>query len=340
MKLFFLVDTKAEDIKWMTQHFENENYKTEAVPMNSSLKNRTVSWRESILLYKYINVSIKTISKSTAEDVIISGNFIVGAFISFFCKISNIKRTIVSLNMISHDKGFIKRAVRKIIYNTAFTYPKFFITVNSKELIESYSAIYSIKKNNFFVLEDPILNYYEVSRYKPGNGTVFCGGEAMRDWKTLFNAAKLLPDINFTAIARKIHFDTTLKVPKNVTLYFDKDYNFFYDRLKESSVVAMPLSTTAPAGLIVMIRSAMLSKPVIVTSTSSTRNYIENGYNGILIDVGDAKRLATEIELLLSDSFIRERLCLNMSKTIKEFSLENFSKKLENIIFKIKSKPA
>ena len=181
------------------------------------------------------------------------------------------------------------------------------------------------------------MNYYEVAAYKPGNGTVFCGGEAMRDWKTLFNAAQLLPNVKFVAIARKIYFDTTLIVPSNVTLYFDKDYDFFYDRLKESSVVAMPLSSTAPAGLIVMIRSAMLSIPVIVTSTSSTRNYIENEHNGILIEVGDEKKLASQINLLLSDSTLRERLCLNMSKTIKEFSLENFSKKLESIILKIKS---
>ena len=337
MKLFFLVDTKAEDIKWMRQHFDNENYTTEAVAMNSSLKNRTVSWRKSILIYKYINVSLKTISKSTEEDVIISGNFIVGAFIGFFCKISKINRTILSLNMISHEKGLVNKAVRKIVYNTAFTYPKFFITVNSKELIDSYSTSYAIKKDHFFVLEDPIMNYYEVADYKPGNGTVFCGGEAMRDWKTLFNAAQLLPNVKFVAIARKIYFDATLIVPSNVTLYFDKDYNFFYDRLKESSVVAMPLSSTAPAGLIVMIRSAMLSIPVIVTSTSSTRNYIENEFNGILIEVGDEKKLASQIDLLLSDSTLRERLCLNMSKTIKEFSLENFSKKLESIILKIKS---
>ena len=337
MKLFFLVDTKVQDIKWMTQHFENENYCTEAVAMNSSLKNRTVSWRKSILIYKYINVSLKTISKSTPEDVIISGNFIVGAFIGFFCKISKIQRTILSLNMISHEKGFVNKVIRKIVYNTAFTYPGFFVTVNSKELIDSYSTNYEIKKNNFFVLEDPIMNYYEVAPYKPGNGTVFCGGEAMRDWKTLFKASQILPNVRFIAIARKIYFDTTLKVPQNVTLYFDRDYDFFYDRLKESSIVAMPLSTTAPAGLIVMIRSAMLSKPIIVTSTSSTRNYVKNKYNGILIEVGDEKTLAAEINLLLSNSTIREKLCMNMSKTIKEFSLENFSKKLESIILTVKS---
>ena len=86
-----------------------------------------------------------------------------------------------------------------------------------------------------------------------------------------------------------------------------------------------------------MIRSAMLSKPVIVTSTSSTRNYIENKFNGILIDVEDEKKLAVEISLLLSDPKIRERITLNMNDTIKKFSIDNFSKKLEGMILQIKN---
>ena len=337
MKLLFLVDTKAGDIQWMTQYFEDENYTTLAIAMNSSLKNRTISWRKSILFYKYIHVSFKTISRSTKQDVIISGNFIVGAFIAFFCKTLSLQRTILSLNMISHEKGLVNKIVRKVIYNTAFKYPKFYTTVNSKELIDYYAANYSIRKDHFFVLEDPIMNYYEVATFSEGNGTVFCGGEAMRDWKTLFKAAEILPDVRFVAIARKINFDASLKIPNNVTLYFDKPYDFFYEKLKESSIVAMPLSTTAPAGLIVMIRSAMLSKPIIVTSTSSTRNYIDDQFNGILIDIGDEKKLALKISLLLSDPKIRERISLNMNETIKKFSIYNFSKKMEGMILQIKT---
>ena len=216
MKLLFLVDTKAADIKWMTQYFDDKNYTVLPIGMNSSLKNRTINWRKGILFYKYIHISLETISKSKKEDVIISGNFIVGAFIGFFCKTLSIKRTILSLNMISHEKGFVNKVVRKIIYNTAFTYKNFYTTVNSKELISLYSTTFSLKKDHFFVLEDPIMNYYEVASFNSGNGEVFCGGEAMRDWKTLFEAAKLLPAVRFVAIARKIYFDASLKIPENV----------------------------------------------------------------------------------------------------------------------------
>ena len=336
IKLLFLVDSEKKNILWLTKYFENENYYSSGLGMNSLLKDRTVSWRRAILYLKYMKLAIQAIQKSNKSDIIISWNFIVGAFTAFFCRTFFIRRTILSLNMISHEKGLINKLLRKIIYNSAFKLPGFYISVNSKELINTYSAEYNINANHFFVLPDCMKESYETAPYTNGNGSVFCGGEAKRDWNTLFKAALLLPDVKFTAIARKKYFDTTLAVPDNVSLYFDTEYDFFYSKLKESSIVAMPLSTTAPAGLIVLIRAAMLSKPVIITSTSSTRNYIQDKINGVLIDPGDEKRLAEEISSLLSDRQVREQLSNRMKETVKMFSPENYAKSLENIISQIK----
>lgn len=337
MKLLFLVCSEAKNIKWITQYFEDKKYATLALGMNSSMKNRTVKWRRSILFYNYIKLSVRSIQQSDKSDVIVSANFIVGAFTGFFCKIFGIKRTILSLNMISHEKGFFNKLVRKIIYNTAFNYPYFYVTVNSSELLEEYATEFNIQKKRFFLLYDCILSHYENATYIEGNGSVFCGGEAMRDWHAYFAAANSLPDVKFTAIARKINFDNNLVVPKNVDLHFDTDFDFFYNQLKQSSIVAVPLSTTAPAGLIVIIRAAMLSKPIIVTSTSSTRNYVENKHNGLLIEKGDAVALAAGISTLLADNELRKQLTATMHQTIEKFSLPNYSKTLENIILEIKN---
>ncbi len=337
MKFLFLVDSDPKNIRWMPAYFDERKYTTLTLGMDGSMKNRTVSWRRIILFYNYINLSIKAVRKSKKEDFIISPNFIIGAFAGFFCKIFGIDRTILSLNMISHEKGLFNKLVRKIVYNTAFKYKNFYITVNSAELIEEYSTEYSIDKSHCFLLLDCIQNHYETSAYVPGDGTVFCGGEAKRDWPTLFQAANQLPKVQFTCVARKINFDKSLSIPANATMYFDTDQDFFYNKLKEASVVAMPLSTTAPAGLIVLIRAALLSKPVIVTSTSSTRNYVTDKQNGILIDKGDDKALAEQINVLLMDNNYREKLCINLKETMKKFSRENYLKTLEDIALQIKS---
>jgi glycosyltransferase involved in cell wall biosynthesis len=336
LKLLFLVDSEASSIEWLSRQYDSKNYSTSAIGMNSSMKNRTISWRRVILYYKYIQLALRGINNSGAKDVIISWNFIVGAFAAFFCKISGTKRTILSLNMISYQKGFINTLVRKLVYDTAFRNKNFYITVNSSELIGSYSADFRIMKDHFFILPDCIKKYYETASYTNGNGTVFSGGEGMRDWNTLFKAASLLPEVKFIAIARKKNFDTGMDIPKNVSMYFDTEYDFFYKQLKESSIVAIPLSTTAPAGLIVMIRAALLSKPIIITSTSSTRNYVEHNVNGILIDIHDDKALAQEIASLLSDSNRREKLCRIMNDSIKKYTPENYANTLESFILQIK----
>ncbi|MDB5277765.1 MAG: hypothetical protein JWR61_2720 [Ferruginibacter sp.] len=332
MRLIFTVCSEPKNNEFMIDHFAPKGFECVSLGMKTSMKNRTVSWRRIILYYKYIQVAIASIQKSKQDDLIIAQNFVIGAWTGFFCKLLGIKRTILSLNMISHDKGFINTIVRRVVYNTAFKYPYFYITVNSKGLIDVYSKEFKIHVDHFYLLHDAIREHYESAPFKPGDGSVFCGGEAMRDWNTLFNAAKLLPKVPFTAVARKIHFDLSLEIPENVTMYYDCEFDFFYQKLTESSVVAMPLTTTAPAGLTVMIKAALLSKPIIITATPSTKDYIEDNVNGILLEKGDEKRLAAEIIRILSDDTVAERLTTSMTKSIKAFSMENYFGTMENIV--------
>ena len=332
MKLIFTVCSEAKNNDFMIEYFNPKGFECFSIGMKTSMKNRTVSWRRIILYYKYIQVAIVSIKKSKKEDLIVAQNFVIGAFTGFFCKILGINRTILSLNMISHDKGFVNKLVRKVVYNSAFKYPNFYITVNSEALIGVYAREFEINEGHFYLLHDNIREHYDSAPFTIGNGSVFCGGEAMRDWNTLFKAAKLLPGVQFIAVARKINFDAFLEVPANVTMYYDCDFDFFYQQLRESSIVAMPLTTTAPAGLTVMIRAALLSKPIIITSTPSTKDYVENNTNGILIGKGDEKMLASEIIRLLADTSAAEKLTSSMTESIKKFSMSNYFKTLDNII--------
>lgn len=126
--------------------------------MNGSIKNRTISWRKILLFFNYIKLAINAIRKSSEQDIIISWNFIVGAFVGFFCQIFGIKRTILSLNMISHDKSTFYKILREIVYNVAFKYKNFYTTVNSKELINSYSVEYKLHLDHFFALPDCVMS--------------------------------------------------------------------------------------------------------------------------------------------------------------------------------------
>jgi len=331
-KIIFLVDYDPINFNWLAKQFENTEFDSKTYGMADSKKNRTVKWRRILLFYNYINLAIRSLLHSKESDIIVSWNFIVGAFAGFFCKILFLKRTILSINMISNEKGFFNKMVRKIVYNKAFNYPKFYATVNSEELIDSYSNNFIINRAHFFLLPDCIRHEYENAPYSIGNKKVFCGGEAMRDWPTLFKAAKLLPSVKFVGVARRKLFDTKLEIPANVEMYYDTEPDFFYEQLKKSSLVALPLSTKAPAGLIVMIQAALLSKPIIITKTSSTLNYIENMRNGILVSLGNETELAERIEYLTLNNDVRRNLAENMFIDIKRFSPENYAKKIMKIL--------
>jgi glycosyltransferase involved in cell wall biosynthesis len=333
--VIFLVDFDPINFNWLLKQFQNTLFGIKAYGMAYSKRNRTIKWRRILLFYNYILLAMRSLFHSKQNDIIISWNFIVGAFAGFFCKIFFLKRIILSVNMLNHEKGFFNTLIRKIVYNHAFMYSNFYTTVNSVELIDKYSSAFPINKAHFFVLPDCFRHEYENAPYTEGNGKVFCGGEAMRDWKTLFKAANLLPGVKFVGIARKKIFDSKLKIPMNVEMYYDTDKDFFYTQLKNSSVVAMPLSTKAPAGLIVMIRAALLSKPIIITKTSSTINYIDHMKNGVLVELGDETELANRIEYLMSNNADRCKLAENMHEDIKKFSPENYAKEMMKILLSI-----
>lgn len=188
-----------------------------------------------------IHLALRVLFHSIEENIVISWNFIVGAFIGFFCRIFFLKRTILSINMLSHERKNLNKIIRRLVYNNAFKYPKFYATVNSEELIDSYSNTFVFNKSHFFVLPDCIRHEYENALFTEGNGKIFYGGEAIRDWIPLFNAAKLLPELKLIGIARKMVFDSKLEVPNNVEMYYDTNHDFFNKQLKDSSKVAMPL---------------------------------------------------------------------------------------------------
>lgn len=173
-------------------------------------------------------------------------------------------------------------------------------------------------------------NYYENAKFSDGSGYVFSGGEAARDWETLFKAAELLPAIKFIIVARKKYFDNKLIVPHNVDVYFDTTEEKFYEFLKNSTIVVLTLNSMAPAGLIVLIRAALMSKPIIATETPSISTYIKHLKTGLLIKVNDYQDLKNNINLLMSSESVRREYANNLKEYIvSEYSCRKYVEKIE-----------
>jgi glycosyltransferase involved in cell wall biosynthesis len=338
MKYFLLIDWPVGKIKfWLAEELEKLGYPITVLGIqNFNPNNVFIRWRKIFLWIQYVKLGGTAIRKSKRGDVIISWNFVVGAITGFLNRLLRTKRKIISLNMIVHEKISINSFVRNLFYQYVIESEDFFVTLNAIELVDFYKNRYHISIRNFAQLPDVIFNTYEDIPFDEGNGSIFSGGETTRDWKTLLKVAIMNPDFKFRIIARKKYFPLNIKIPQNVDVSFDTTEDAFYDELKKCSIVALPLASTAPSGLIVLLRSAMLSRPIITTSTPSVCNYLTHRKTGILLPIGDSLTFSDELKKLMQSPDIRKQYAIACKKFIKD----NFTQKIyaERIIAIIESK--
>ncbi len=84
------------------------------------------------------------------------------------------------------------------------------------------------------------------------------------------------------------------------------------DYLREvlaAAVVAVPLLVDdISAGQMVMIQAMACGRPLVVTDTPTTREYVTDGVEALLVPLGDAPALAAAVDRLLADAPLRGRL--------------------------------
>jgi len=335
MGVIILVDWKINQDKfWLQDELEKLEVPTAifGIP-NYSMENRLIRWRKIILWLQYLKLGITGLLKSKKGDVIFCWNFVVGAMTGFFNRSLHTHRKILSVNMIVHNKGVLNNFVRNLVYNYTLKSNEFCLTINSSELVDLYKTKYNLRIKKYAELPDVFMNKYPAVTFDTGNGYIFSGGEAARDWKTLLKVAWMNPDYKFHFIARKQYFPANVAIPENVEIQFDTTEDIFYSLLGKCSLVVLPLHSLAPAGLIVLIRAAMLSRPVIATSTPSIRQYIIHGKTGVLVKIEDPDNLSKEINLLMKSKDLREIYADALKKHITHnFSQDMYSRRVVAIL--------
>lgn len=333
-KVFFLYDVGPQSrLEWLASAFPDGEVEWLAMKYNE--KNRIYRWRKPLLFLSYIDLAVRSLLKSKPNDDIISWNFIIGAIVGVICHFFRLKRTILSLNMISHNKGGLIASVRRTVYNYAFSYNGFYFTVNSKETLADYIKEYDkINERKAFVLPDAYLPIYTRKKFTGNNSYIFCGGEAQRDWKIFFEAARRLPELSFVGVGRKKYMPEDNYILDNVTMYYDIEEDKFDSLLENASIVTLPLLTTKPAGLIVVFKSIFLSKPIITTRTSSIENYLTNGESAALLEIGDLDGFVKAINDIYYDVTASERLTKEALRTATKHSPEKYSQFIFEILQK------
>jgi len=175
-------------------------------------------------------------------------------------------------------------------------------TVTSTELALQYRNIFRLPRKNFFLLHD-CYGDLEKSQIFPDEVEeyIFCGGSNGRDWDTIKQVASLLPHISFVIVGPK---ENSLgnNLSANITYLYNISYEKFHKLIRGCKLLALPLNTEAPAGLIVLFTAGLMSKAVITTDNYTMREYIASGEDGILVKMGDINAFASEAKALFPDN--------------------------------------
>jgi glycosyltransferase involved in cell wall biosynthesis len=267
-------------------------------------------------------LGLKSLKKSNKEDILIALSFTPGMFAAALNKMFNLKRKIILINLIIRSKGKLITTIRGKFYRYLLNSNNIVVTVNTKKLIVSYGEMLKIKTDNFYVLPDYYNSIeYEEKEFEESGGYVFSGGESSRDWHTLFKSAQMLPNIKFIIVARKKYFPSNLKIPLNVDVRFDIARHEFHELLANCTINVLAIKEDVPAGLIVLIRGALLCKPAIATSTSSINNYVIHETTGLSCEIFNAEDLTKQINLLYNDISLQKQY----AEALKEHVMKNYS---------------
>lgn len=177
--------------------------------------------------------------------------------------------------------------------------------------------------------------------YPVGSGAekyCFCGGRANRDWEFLLKAAAECPRMEFRLVAAKSGWDSKWEVPGNVRLYFDLGAEEYYGLLEHAYMSVYPLKEERVSGLINILKSVQMGKPVLVTKQSFTEAYFPGGCRDWLVpsgDMGEWKRMLGEVWDYGQPEYVAK--VKRMQEHIREnFSPESAGRQMEEIIARCK----
>lgn len=254
------------------------------------------------------------------------------------------KRVYLSQNLIVDDQmathGDLKNKIRYLLYKIALKSRNFYVTVNSRDLVGYYSALFDCNSDRFYCVYDSMsVDDSHMAADKIGDNSgnyIFCGGRAQRDVATFLKIVEMLPERQFICVFPKTLVNERMVAFPNLKVYSDLSKDEFNSILDNSYICCIPLKSQAPCGLLVMQRAAIQGIPIVSTETSSMRTVVPDDKFGFLLPMKDAAGMADAISILYrsperyreisenekrnAENFAPEKVGLRLSEVIKELS--------------------
>jgi glycosyltransferase involved in cell wall biosynthesis len=241
-------------------------------------------------------------------DVLIVDSAVTGFIASAISLIGKGRRKLVisSFNVPRHRKGFWKWLGRTLYRRV----DHFF--VHSKYDIHIAKQLYNLPERRFscrpFIRTPPVVGEpLDIYLFEDRRPFVLSFGGNARDYGTFFRAIEDT-DLSAIVVAREYNLEG-LKTPDNVRTFCNIPLEECDKLVSKCLFTVFTFDGSEPScGQISIVTSLMLGKPVICTDTPGVRDYITDGFNGLLVKMGDAENARAKMLRLASDRQLYERL--------------------------------
>lgn len=288
------------------------------------------------LIVGWLKGCMNVLNTSHRDDTIVCWYDFQAILCYWLCRFTFRKRKIVCINLLLKDKDSAKNKIVAWLYKKALNSKKLVASVTSKEYGIHLKERLGIKKK-LFLLHDVFHEDYKTkASLDVCPNTVFCGGRNGRDWKFMIDVAKIMPHVQFNLVMPKVTYDEYQhELSSNVVARYNISIEDFMKEMCSCEIVALPLDTEAPAGLIVLFQAAANMKYIITTDTMTTREYLSDGRGCLLPnDVDVWKKVINEKLGNAKSNIIASEKLLDFLAS--ECSERKFVEGVESMINKLK----
>ncbi len=159
------------------------------------------------------------------------------------------------------------------------------------------------------------------------------GRDHARDYKTLFEAAEKLPDINFMVICSWRNIEG-LTVPENVRILLDLPYREVARWYQRATIIVIPMKEMhRSSGQMTLTDAIGAGKAIVTSDVVGIKHYgLKNGVDALLVSPGDSDSLKQAINRVVSDKNFRIRLEEQPKKLAEKFTTENYAKNIAKAV--------
>ena len=230
------------------------------------------------------------------------------------------------MTFIYKEKKIFRRLYYKFIKYAIDNKYVDYIICFSKNECAYYSKIFNIDSEKF-VFENLGIDKIKINTEYYDKNYIIAPGRSNRDYEFLIESLK-----NEKYDVKIICDILSKRKDGNIQIYTDVIGDKYYSMLKNANCVIVPLrDDKISSGQLVILQAMQLKVPIIATEAFGVKDYIKDGYNGLIIHK-DKNELLKAIEKLQDKQF-RQKIVDNAYKDyLEKYTLDVLGKNIGKIV--------